>query len=206
MKITKITCENFRNFKDECVITFPTDGRVTVIYGPNGVGKTTLHQLFQWIIYGEVHFNRTASAKMYNLQYEQEREIGAGFRVRGSIDFEHPNGHGMVEQYSLTRIWLYRKEIAESKKINESFSLMKKVGDDWKPVQDDAATVMERILPSGLSRYFFFDGENMIADLNLKGRDSAKSLRRALYSIFDLDVYEQAITHIGSKNGGSSTV
>ena len=32
-----------------------------VFYGPPGVGKTTLHQLFQWIFYGTVHFNRTTS-------------------------------------------------------------------------------------------------------------------------------------------------
>ena len=38
MKISKIEFENFRNFKEQCCITFPTDGSVTVIYGPNGVG------------------------------------------------------------------------------------------------------------------------------------------------------------------------
>jgi DNA repair exonuclease SbcCD ATPase subunit len=67
MKISKIEFENFRNFKEQCCITFPTDGSVTVIYGPNGVGKTTLHQLFQWIFYGEVHFNKTASNKCTTL-------------------------------------------------------------------------------------------------------------------------------------------
>ena len=71
MKISKVEFQNFRNFRDHCELTFPTDGSVTVIYGPNGVGKTTLHQLFQWIFYGEVHFNKTASNKMYNLDFEQ---------------------------------------------------------------------------------------------------------------------------------------
>ena len=60
-------------------------------------------------------------------------------------------------------------------------------------------------MPSGLSHYFFFDGESMIADLNQKGKDSAKSLRKALYSIFDLDIYDQAIVHIGSQSSGAST-
>lgn len=46
----------------------------------------------------------------------------------------------------------------------------------------------------------------MIADLSQKGKDSAKSLRKALYSIFDLDIYDQAIVHIGSQSSGSSTV
>lgn len=53
------------------------------------------------------------------------------------------------------------------------------------------------MLPSGLSDYFFFDGESMIADLRVKGKDSAGKLRKALFSMFDLDVIESAIAHIG---------
>ena len=37
----------------------------------------------------------------------------------------------------------------------------------------------------------------MIADLRVKGKDSAGKLRKALYSMFDLDVIEAAINHIG---------
>lgn len=206
MKISRVEFENFRNFRDRGEILFPTDGSVTVIYGPNGVGKTTLHQLFQWIFYGDVHFNKTASNKMYNLEYEQTLPYGAKLIVSGTIDFEHPASDGTIEFYSIHRTWEYRKELPESKKINESVTLLKKVNDDWKKTPGDVSDFIEQHLPSGLAQYFFFDGESMIADLNQKGRDSAKSLRRALYSIFDLNIYEQAKTHIGSRSSGSSTV
>lgn len=206
MKISRIEFENFRNFRDHCRLDFPTDGSVSVIYGPNGVGKTTLHQLFQWIFYGEVHFNKTASNKMYNLEFEQAASFHQVFSVLGVIDFEHPNADGVVECYSLRREWIYQKEQLESKVINKKFRLSKKIGDDWKTVSDDPVNIIEQILPSGLSQYFFFDGESMIADLNQKGRDSAKALRKALYSIFDLDIYEQALVHIGTQSSGTSTV
>jgi len=206
MKISRIEFENFRNFRDHGRIDFPTDGSVTVIYGPNGVGKTTLHQLFQWIFYGEVHFNKTASPEMYNLDFEQSASYQQVFSVFGSVDFEHPDKQGVVEYYSLRREWIYRKEQYESKVINKKFRLSKKIGDDWKTVSEDPTGIIEQILPSGLSQYFFFDGESMIADLNQKGRDSAKALRKALYSIFDLDIYEQAIVHIGTQSSGTSTV
>ena len=39
MRINEIEFENFRNYRDKGCITFPHDGNVTVIYGPNGVGK-----------------------------------------------------------------------------------------------------------------------------------------------------------------------
>ncbi len=206
MKISKVEFENFRNFRDRCRIDFPTDGRVTIIYGPNGVGKTTLHQLFQWIFYGEVHFNKTASNKMYNLDYEQSIGFKKKFSVVGVVDFEHPNKYGVIEYYSLRREWIYQKEQYDSKVIDRKFRLSKLIGDDWKTVSDDPDLLVEKFLPSGLSQYFFFDGESMIADLNQKGRDSAKALRKALYSIFDLDIYEQAVVHIGTQSSGTSTV
>ena len=71
MKISKIEYENFRNFKKHGEIKCSTDGKVTIIYGKNGDGKTTLHQLFQWILYGQVHFNRTTTDRLYNLEFEK---------------------------------------------------------------------------------------------------------------------------------------
>ena len=206
MRISKLEFENFRNFRGHYRIDFATDGSVNIIYGPNGVGKTTLHQLFQWIFYGETHFNETASNRMYNLQLEQEASLHALIKVEGTIDFEHPNRFGVIEQYSIHREWVYRKELDNTPKQSEQVKLLKKNGDDWGKIQKDPRDVIEQILPSGLSQYFFFDGESMIADLGQKGRDSAKSLRKALYNIFDLNIYEHALVHIGVQGNGTSTV
>lgn len=192
MRISKIEFENFRNFKDYGQIKCSTDGKVTIIYGKNGDGKTTLHQLFQWIFYGQVHFNKTTTDRLYNLQFESEQPYGAVFNVMGRIDFEHDG-----VQYSLTRTHKYKKGLDDSEKIAEDFALNQRDEDyNWKRM-DRPKEVIEKMLPSGLSEYFFFDGESMIADLRVKGKDSAGKLRKALYSMFDLDVIEAAINHIG---------
>ena len=192
MKISKIEYENFRNFRDHGEIRCSTDGRVTVIYGKNGDGKTTLHQLFQWVFYGQVHFNKTTTDRLYNLAYENDLPFGTTFDVMGRIDFEHAGIH-----YSCTRIYTYKKGLDDSEKIKEDFSLSKMDEDhNWKRIDRPKDTI-EMLLPSGLADYFFFDGESMIADLRLKGKDSAGKLRKALFSIFDLDILESAINHIG---------
>ena len=68
MRIKSIKYSNFRNYEKEGVIQFDTTGKLTIIYGKNGVGKTTLHQLFQWILYERVTFNKTTSTNiLYNL-------------------------------------------------------------------------------------------------------------------------------------------
>lgn len=192
MRITKIEFENFRNFKEHGEIKCSTDGKVTIIYGKNGDGKTTLHQLFQWVFYGHVHFNKTTTDRLYNLQYESECSFGDTFEVMGCIDFEHAGVN-----YSLKRTYTYKKGLADSEKIAEDIVLNYRNEDhDWRRIDKPKETI-EKLLPSGLSDYFFFDGESMIADLRVKGKDAAGKLRKALYSIFDLDVIEAALDHIG---------
>ena len=192
MIISRIEYENFRNFKEYGEIKCSTDGKVTVIYGKNGDGKTTLHQLFQWIFYGKVNFNKTTTDRLYNLQYESECPYDKIFQVMGCVEFEH-NGI----KYSLKRTQTYQKGIKDSKKLSEDLSLQYMDNDyNWRRNINPKETI-EKLLPSGLSEYFFFDGENMIADLKIKGKDSAKKLRKALYSMFDLDILESAIDHIG---------
>lgn len=192
MKIESIEYENFRNFRDYGTIKCSTDGKVTIIYGKNGDGKTTLHQLFQWVLYGRVKFNKTTTDHLYNLAFEREQNYGDTFEVMGRIDFEHDGS-----KYSITRKYIYKKGVNDSEKIGEELSLQKMDEDyNWKRVERPVETI-EKLLPSGLSEYFFFDGESMIADLRVKGKDSASKLRKALYSMFDLDVVESALDHIG---------
>lgn len=192
MRIKEIEFENFRNFKERGTIKCSTDGKMTIIYGKNGDGKTTLHQLFKWVFYGHVSFNKTANDHLYNLAFEHEQEYGTVFSVMGRIDFEN---HG--QNYSLTRTSSYRKGVIDSELIGEDLTLLKQDEDyDWRRVEKPAETI-EKLLPSGLSEYFFFDGESMIADLRVKGKDSASKLKSAIYSMFDLDILEAALNHIG---------
>ena len=197
MKIRSIEYYNFRNFADQGKIEFSTDGSMTIIYGTNGDGKTTLHQLFQWVLYGRVNFNRTTSAdKLYNLSRGEKLTKECSFKVWGQIEFEHFN-----EIYLVRREWEYYKgkngDISH-KTAGDEFFVQKISGNGAGKNLDRPNAVIEEVLPSGLAPYFFFDGETMIADLKVRGTDSAKKLETALYSIFELEVYKKAVTDIGS--------
>ena len=193
MKIKKVQYENFRNFKEAGEIECSTDGKVTIIYGVNGAGKTTFHQLFQWIIYGKVHFNKTASDKMYNLEYERDADVGTKFSVKGTIDFEDAGN-----EYFMRREWTYQKSVFETKRLTTSFTISKKDNDNNWVRLSNPEEIVEQLLPSGLADYFFFDGESMITDLKAKGKDSANSLRDAMYLMLDLSIYDKAAEYIGS--------
>ena len=204
MKIDKIHYYNFRNFDKEGEITFNTDGKVTIIYGTNGDGKTTLHQLFQWILYGKVNFNKTTTpGRLYNLKRGANLTRESKMHVWGEITFEHEG-----VQYLVRREWEYYKRVNDDiihKQEDDTFCVQKQndLG-DWKELEDPEALI-EEVLPSGLAPYFFFDGETMIADLKIRGMDSAKTLKKALHSIFEIEVYENALKDIGTiKNAQSA--
>lgn len=200
MKIKRIEFENFRNFKEKGSIDFSTDGKVTIIYGENGAGKTTLHQLIRWIIYGNVSFNKTATDKLYNLDLEKNLSLNSFFSVVGKLDFEHENCN-----YSIKRQYDYQKTLVDVKELKRTFKIQKQ-GDkkDWIQLQNPDEFI-EQVLPSGLAEYFFFDGERMIADLSVKGQDSADNLKKALYLMLDLSVYDKAAELIG-RNDLKTTV
>ncbi len=203
MKIKKLKYSNFRNFKDDGEIIFSTDGKVTIIYGKNGDGKTTLHQLLHWIFYNTVNFNNTTTNKLYNLGIEREAGIGEIIKVMGEIDFIHEG-----KDYSIHREWYYEKHLKDTKLKDQFIEIQtKEKNEDWSIINSNNPNeFVEEILPSGLSEYFFFDGESMIADLKLNSNDSAKKLKKALFSMFDLVYLENAINHIGKTKTKSSVL
>lgn len=104
MIIKSIHYKNFRNFEKEGKIYFDTQGKISIVYGTNGDGKTTLHQLFQWILYGAVNFNKTTTKKLYNLDAAERIRENTGLYVWGEIEFTHNK-----EEYLVRREWRYEK-------------------------------------------------------------------------------------------------
>lgn len=121
MRLKKVSYRNFRNYGKKGEIDFSSDGKVTIIYGTNGDGKTTLHQLFRWILYGEVTFNNTtSSSKLYNLQIGAMLPSDRMMFVWGEIEFEH---EGI--EYIAHREWAYYKNSSEKiqrKQNNDSWA------------------------------------------------------------------------------------
>lgn len=56
MKLHSITLTNFRQFKDEQRFDLQSDvlKPVTLLFGANGAGKTTVLNAFTWALYGSL--------------------------------------------------------------------------------------------------------------------------------------------------------
>lgn len=189
MKISKIEIFNFRQFKGKINVDFDIDGKITVILGDNGTGKTTLMQFFNWTFFGTYHFDNDQNGKIYNLDLDKELSYGTEFSVSGTVMFFHDN-----HDHRLTRYETYKRQYNSSIRVDQSISLLvKNEFGNWEPYADPDKRINE-ILPRALSKYFFFDGERKISEFNTRAGDT---LEKAIYSMFNIDVIKNACDHIG---------
>ena len=65
MRLKAITIHNFRGIED---LEIPFDGRTTILFGVNGVGKTTILRAID-LIYANIIAKVTASKKLAELAY-----------------------------------------------------------------------------------------------------------------------------------------
>ncbi len=198
MKLKSLTIENFRCYKEQQSITFNTDGKITLIYGGSGHGKSTLLQFINWMFYdAEPRSKETKKNKpIYNESYAVELPVGKKMYVRGTVDFSH-----LGVDYQLNRQYVYEKKLYDFIKIDSSFILnYKNKNGSWVEYTGKINDKINEIVPVALSKYFFFSGEsNVIAD-------AGNELKDSIYNLFGLTKYENALTHLGERANGLSLI
>ena len=191
MIIESIKIENFRCYCGVNTLSFNNNGKVTLIYGDSGYGKSSLLQFFRWMFYGDPDFGDKNDKPLFNLTAWENSKPGDIIRVAGEIKFEH-----LGVKYSLSKVieFGYAINPANARVTNSEMSLLHLVNDNWQRFSGDIPNKINTILPKGLSKYFLLDGE--------KARDivlNSKDLKAAIHQLFGLDAYANAISHIGNK-------
>lgn len=149
MIIERIKITNFKSFYREHEIEFSNNGvGVHIIRGNNGQGKTSILRAILWCLYGHVYDRNGKEIQPTSLlNHSAQKEDIYEFFVR--IIFYHEG----IE-------WSIFRRMHASKHSDNRY----KEGMDLNVTKDGAVVpnpqqVIERILPEGVSRYFFFDGE-----------------------------------------------
>lgn len=188
MKLKKMIIENFRCFKDEQCIEFDTDGKITLILGHSGAGKTSLLQAVSWVFYNKFD-SITDDKPIYNNDLFDNAKIDDNFIVKGSIEFIYLNSN-----YVLTRLYKYKKVDTFKAKIlsKESKLIYQNPDKTWIDYSGDTDSKINEIIPQALSKYFFFHGEK-----GLTVDKSDDELKTAIYSLFLIDIYQDGAIHLG---------
>lgn len=198
MIINNIVIENFRCYYGKNELQLNQNGKIALIYGDSGFGKSSFLQFFRWMFYGDPDFGQNNDKPIFNISAFNEMKTNEMLKVSGKIDFEH-----LGIKYSLSKevYFDYALNIKNVRAIKSDYSLLHLINDSWERFNGDVANKINTILPKGLSKYFLLDGE--------KARDivlDSKELKLAIHQLFGLDAYANAITHLGNKNKANSVL
>jgi len=205
-----MTIDNFGPYKGVNEIDFTDQTGVSIFWGDNGRGKTTLLNAFRYALFGSVQRRHGTLMVLREMENYESRNDGIfGF----SISIRMQNGK---DQYLLTRSFKPRAGITTPKSDSdyERKIFLKMNGDLLSPEQREH--VLNVLMPEQVSRFFLFDGEllqeyeGLVIDEANSGERIKESIEKILgvpvlqNGTIDLDAlksdYERATMRIAQKN------
>ena len=198
MLIQSLRLENFRQFKGATTIEFSCEPErnVTIILGDNTFGKTTLLQAFNWCLYGKAVFDEPNFLLNKDIAFDMINGEVQTVRVEINLINEKT-------EYIISRSQRYtcingqvKPEIVPKAKVSykEPDGQMQAV----KALEVDG--IINKILPSDLSTYFFFDTERV------NSISTRRDVAEAVKGLLGLAAIDSAIKHLGDRSKKSAVI
>jgi len=194
MKLQSITLTNFRQFRGTQTLDLTSDAikPVTLVFGANGAGKTTLLNAFTWGLYGNMSADVEQQHRMITDNVWRALPIGDSIEVAVEIRFDHEG-----QDYRLRRSAHLRKESDDQGPLSPTLELWTTRPDGSSEVSPAPQETILSILPVGVSRFFFFNGERIE---NLVKKGAYAEVQKDIKVLLDLEQVERAITHLPKVN------
>ena len=142
---------------------------IVLIGGFNGAGKTTILESMMIALYGRAYFGIKRSKKeylgfVYDKIHRSNKKRADSASVEIAFRFYHA---GYEDRYVITRSWQ-----VEGASVTESFSV-KKNDEMMNDVNESQwQSFIEGLLPLGIAKLFFFDGEKIVRVTENKGKNN----------------------------------
>ena len=194
MKLQSLTLSNFRQFEGTQAFDLTSDAikPVTLLFGANGAGKTTLLNAFTWGLYGTMSADVEQQDRMVTDSVWRALPIGQSVEVSVEIKFDHEG-----QDYRLLRSASLRKESDGQGPLSAQLQLWTTKADGSSEVSHAPQETILSILPRGVSRFFFFNGERIE---NLVKKGAYAEVQKDIKVLLDLEQVERAIGHLPKVN------
>lgn len=191
MKIRRLELENFRQFYGEQELRFSTDERknVTLIYGSNGSGKTTILNALTWGLYGTTTPGLADAEWLHNNRAWRGVKESGELTCRVRIEFEDDE-----KVYELERHKTVRRTAESSAAVVSSDATLHITDEAGRSELGNPAGAVNAILPERLHRFVFFDGERAIQ--HLARPEAVPEIEDAIKTVLGLGGIERAIEHL----------
>ncbi len=193
MIMKELVLHNFGVYASTNKFVFHGEKPIVLIGGMNGRGKTTFLEAVLLALYGSNSFAYNESRYKNFGQYLKSFVNVSDGTLFSYIDLEFIMDAESDEIYRVHREWDgSKKRISEFVQVYKNQEYSDFLTDNW-------TMFIESILPSGLSNFFFFDGEK-IAELAVESAsDQIKESIRSLLGISVLDHLESDLDRIISR-------
>lgn len=192
MIIRRIVLHNFGIYAGTNEFVFDGEKNVVLIGGMNGRGKTTILEAVLLALYGRNSFAYTESNFQSYSRYLDSYVNKTDGTLMSYIQLQFELDGS---DYTVKRSWEGNKRrIIDGIEVRQEGKINGFLTDNW-------VMFMENLLPSGLSNFFFFDGEK-IAELAADSTD--ERLKDSIKSLLGIEVLESLERNIGKllRKGG----
>lgn len=191
MIIKRLKLYNFGIYAYLNMFVFKGVAPVVLIGGMNGRGKTTFLEAVLLGLYGSNSFafqETKFKYKDYLASYTNKTDASQ----MAYIEIEFSMGKYDSETYTIHREWSKKSKFQEH-------IWVKKNGEDNAFLTENWAMFIENILPSALSKFFFFDGEKIAALAENNTSEQIKESIKAMLGVSILDTLDNDLNKIISK-------
>lgn len=181
MIIKQLTLHNFGVYAETNVFTFEGRKPIVLIGGMNGRGKTTFLDAVLLALYGSNSIAYIESVYKSYGQYLKSFVNQNDGTFKTYIALEFVIGSKTIDTYTVRRSWA-----GDKKRVLEQIQV-------WKNgAEDDFLTgnwplFVESLMPSGLSSFFFFDGEK-IAELAVE--ETSEQMKESIKMLLGISVID----------------
>ena len=191
MIIKRLVLHNFGIYAGTNMFEFHGEKPVVLIGGMNGRGKTTFLEAVLLSLYG-----------LNSFAYTEGKFSTYGQYLKSFVNKTDGTNLTYVElEFTLTDSETYivkRKWKGDKKRVHESITV-KLNGENNSFLTENWSMFIENILPSGLSNFFFFDGEKIAALAEEDTNEQMKESIRTLLGINIVDRLESDLKKINNK-------
>ena len=188
MRLHRLGFSNFGPFKGDQAIEFPDDNGVSVIYGDNNLGKTTILNSVRWLFVGKF-LERTGKTRNDRELVNREAIAEAG-------------GEPVAARVSATVTWrdtkytLTRSATLDGDKLKPHLDVVR---GSYALSAEEARETLQQMIPEEIQQFFLFDAEalNRYEDL-LHDPTAGEELKNAIERILGVPVLENATEDLGS--------
>ena len=205
MLLENLVIENYGVYggRNEFDLSTTPEKPIVLVGGLNGAGKTTILESMMMALYGRAYFGSQRPKKEY-VRFVADRVHRSGRRRTSSaaVSLAFRFYHGASEDvYEVRRSW-----IAEGKSVAETLAVRKN-GEEMVEVDESQwQSFIDSLLPLGIARLFFFDGEKITRVTEPDGKQN-EEMHASLETLIGADLVHRLHSDLGlymlrkSKNG-----